>query len=390
MGTVIIKAFFINYKIKELSPQVAYISKEIAKEEYSVSKKEDFMIKAYDAYGTEMQIYVDEPPEWANVNELDVYHTLLQLIPKVNAGKEIAVLQKVYGETTESIIIGKPIIKDGRIIGTVFLLKLASDFNAVLNGFYLVFFITLAVGTLTIGLFLSIYLKEIKQLEQTRRDYIANISHELKSPIASIKALAETLSDNLVQDEDSKGKYYGIILLESNRLQKLISDMLDLSRLQSGRAALQKEIVNTGLLMQQIYDKYFMFLDDIDVKFEVTEAAMNAPDIYSNRDRILQLFNILIDNAAKFVEEGGKIVIDACANRGAVTMKVSDNGIGIEKSVLPYVFDRFFKEDKSHNKGGSGLGLSIAKEIINGLGENITVSSQVGRGTEFSFTIKRA
>ncbi|NTV88756.1 MAG: hypothetical protein HGA22_00095 [Clostridiales bacterium] len=391
MGAIIIKSFFINYKIRELSPQVSYIAREIAEGRAMVSRRAGYMVKAYDTSGVEMSgIYIDDPPEWSQVIEEDVYRTLIQAIPKISVGKDLAVLQKVQNEKLESIILGKAIIKDGKNIGTVFLMQFAGDYQAVLNGFYLVFCITLIAGTLTIILFLYFYLKEIKHLEQTKRDYIANISHELKSPIASIKALAETLSDNLAQNNEDRDKYYGIILLESNRLQKLISDMLELSRLQSGKEVFRKEVVNTGVIMRQIHDKYFTFLDDLDIRFKVTEAAMAAPDIFTNRDRLLQIFNILIDNAAKFAFEGGVITVDAAVSHGLVTMIVADNGKGIEKSVLPFIFDRFFKEDKSHNNGGSGLGLSIAKEIIDGLGESITVKSEYGKGSEFSFTVRRA
>jgi len=390
LGTLVIKALFISYKIKELSPRLAFISGEIAKGDFSVSRKNDFILKAYDAYGAEMNILSDEASGELEISENDIDATIIPYIPKVIAGGDVAYLQKINRQKSESIVIGKSIIKDGEVIGIVFLLKPASDFAAVLNGFYLVFSVTLVIGTLFIGIFLYMYIKETKQLEQTRRDYIANISHELKSPIASIKALTETLADDIVKDDDTKSKYYGIIMRESNRLQKLISDMLDLSSLQSDKTAFQKELVNAKALMQQIYEKYFVIFDDMGIKFEVTEAAKNLPDIYTNRNRILQIFNILIDNAMKFVGEDGVITIDADINREYIKMKVSDNGMGIEKAALPYIFERFYKEDKSHHKGGSGLGLSIAKEITNVLGEHIAVNSERGKGTVFSFTIRRA
>ena len=114
------------------------------------------------------------------------------------------------------------------------------------------------------------------------------------------------------------------------------------------------------------------------------------PPLFTNEDRILQLLHILMDNAFKFVQEDGKVTLDACIFRTCVRISVRDNGVGIAKDVLPYVFDRFYKEDKARNTQGSGIGLSIAKELIHGMGEKIEVTSEPGKGSEFSFTVKRS
>ena len=390
IGTFAIKTFFINYKIKELSPRLKHLAEEISTGNLDISKNTDFILKAYDVYGVEMNLFTEEVHAGFEIHQDVVSKSLTSFIPKVISGNEVASLVKIGSQSVESIVIGVPIVKNKEVTGAVFLMKPASDFNAVLNGFYLIFFVTLVLGLLLIGIFLYQYLKEIKQLEQTRRDYIANVSHELKSPIASIKALTETLADNIIQDEETKAKYYGIILKESSNLQKLIRDILELSRLQSGMMAFEKDNISTRALMQELYEKYSVILEDMDIVFDVTEKALNLPDTYTNKDRLLQVFNILIDNAIKFLSEEGRVFIDAEIYNNYIKFKVSDNGIGIEKSVLPYIFDRFYKEDKAHNKSGSGLGLSIAKEIISGLGENISVSSEYKKGTTFSFTVQRA
>jgi signal transduction histidine kinase len=390
LGTVAIKTFFINYKIKELSPRLKYFAEEIGTGNLDISKNTDFILKAYDVYGTEMIMFTNEVREGLEINQEAIYKSLTSYIPKVIAGNEVASLVKMENQSGESIVIGAPIVKNKEITGAIFLLKPASDFNAVLNGFYLIFFVTLVIGTLFIGIFMFNYLKETNQLDQTRKEYIANVSHELKSPIASIKALTETLADNIIQDDEIIAKYYGIILKESNNLQRLISDMLEMSRLQVDSIAFEKEDINSKALMLEIYEKYSVIVGEMDITFEVTEAAKDLPDIHTNKDRLLQIFNILIDNATKFICEDGRIFLDAEINSKYIKFMVSDNGVGIEKSVQPYIFDRFFKEDKAHNKSGSGLGLSIAKEIIRGLGEEISVSSESGKGTTFSFTIQRA
>lgn len=389
-GTFAIKNFFINYKIDELSPRLHYLAEEIGSGDFSISKNADFILKAYDVYGVEMDIFTDEKGEGLEIDNDLISKGLASYVPKVIAGNEVADLVKIEGQSGESIVIGAPMVKDQEVSGAVFLLKPASDFNAVLNGFYLIFFITLLVGTIFIGIFIFHYLQETKMLEQMRREYIANISHELKSPIASIKALTETLADDIIKNEETIAKYYGIILKESNNLQKLISDMLEMSRLQAGSMPFEKQNLSTNALMQELYEKYATIVGEMGIVFEVTEAAMHLPEIHTNRDRLLQLFNILIDNATKFVGEDGKIVIDAETHSRYIKFLVSDNGDGIEKSVLPYIFDRFFKEDKAHNKSGSGLGLSIAKEIIKGLGEEISVASESGKGSTFSFTVHRS
>ncbi|AHM56039.1 alkaline phosphatase synthesis sensor protein PhoR [Peptoclostridium acidaminophilum DSM 3953] len=390
MGTFVIKEFFINYKIKEMLPRLMYIAGEIGSGNSTIPKNTDFILKAYDVYGAEMNIFNDKVRKGLEIPEDVIYKSLVNHIPEVIAGNKVAILERIGNDSVESIVIGAPIVKNREVAGAVFLLKPASDFNAILNGFYLIFSVTLILGVSLIGMFLNLHLKEIKQLEQTRRDYIANVSHELKSPIASIRALTETLADNVIQDEETKAKYYGIILKESRNLQRLISDMLELSRLQSGRTAYEKKNINGGAFMRDLYEKYSVIIGDIDIAFKVTETAMNLPDIYTSRERLLQIFNILIDNAIKFIHEDGIIVVDAEIHRKHIKFSVSDNGIGIEKSGLPYIFDRFYKEDNAGNNGGSGLGLSIAKEIISGLGEEIWVSSEYGKGATFSFTVQRA
>lgn len=389
MGTIAIKTIFLNYKIQELSPRLTYITEEIARGTFVLSRNNDFILKAYDVYGVEMKLFDDEAHETAGIKETLVDQSLKQLIQKAIAGNEIAILDNIEGQSSESIIIGMPISKDNSIIGVAFLVKPASDFEAVLRGFYIVFSITLLMGTGLFGLFLTLYLKESKQMEQMRRDYVANISHELNSPIASIKALTETLADKVIQDEDTRDKYYSIILKESSQLQKLITDMLELSRLQSGKMAFRKALIHTPEMMQDLTDKYSILANELDVSFEITQNAMAAPNLYSNRDRILQVFNILLNNAFKFVGNPGSVVVDAEITRKQVKFMIIDNGAGIDKNILPYIFDRFYKEDTSHNVHGSGLGLSIAKEILTGLNETIAVSSQVGEGTTFELTIHR-
>lgn len=390
MGMVAVRSFFIRDKMKDLVPQAQHLSSRISEGSFRFSDGKDFILKAYDAEGKELDLNDSGAPVKWTVSDAGIQEDLARYIPRILAGNTVADLRAVGVLPTRSIVVGVPLITQGKITGSVFLLRPASDFQAAVNGFSLVFFCTLVVGVLIIGGFLWRYVKEIQSLEETRRDYIANISHELKSPISSITALMETLADGMVQDEETRDRYYGIVLKESYRLERLISDMLEMSRLQSGNTVFQKAVVDAGQLMRTVYEKYSVLSDDMGIRFVMTEAAKSLPLVYTSEPRIMQILNILLDNAMKFVGDDGLIEIDSETTARTVTIKVKDNGIGIDKDAIPHVFDRFYKEDRAHTSGGSGLGLAIAQEIAQGLNEKLSVTSAVGVGTTFSFTMKRA
>jgi signal transduction histidine kinase len=169
----------------------------------------------------------------------------------------------------------------------------------------------------------------------------------------------------------------------------MITEMLELSKIQSGKLSFTKQRISGKDLMRKIHDKYSVLFDELGIIFEISENAMNLPDIYSNEERILQVINILLDNARKFVSEQGLIKIEVELHNKYVLMQVIDNGSGIDQSSINRIFDRFNKSDSIINKEGNGLGLSIAKEIIEGLNEKINVYSLEGENTKFSFSIQR-
>jgi len=230
---------------------------------------------------------------------------------------------------------------------------------------------------------------ESERLEQTRRDYVANVSHELRTPLSAVRGLAEALSDGMIKTPEDQSRYYGYILRECMRLSRLIEDLLELSRLQSGTIALQKKVVELPQLLEDIRMRYATLSYDLGIGFMVTSDSM-CPPVYSNPDRIEQVLVILLDNAFKFTEEGGLVKVYTTHDETNVTVYVEDNGAGIQKEDLPHVFERFYKAEKSHSGGGTGLGLSIAREVMTLMGETISVKSEPGMGTTFSFTLKRA
>ncbi len=237
-----------------------------------------------------------------------------------------------------------------------------------------------------VGLFSDITQQE--RLERTRRDYVANVSHEMRTPLTAVRALIEPLKEGMVKDEASRMRYYDIILREVMRLSRLIADLMELSRLQSGALAIEKRRMKLDDLVYDVCERYQMIAEEHDLTFKLETDFSTLPDVYANADRVEQMLVILLDNAIKYTE-AGTVSVSAQADDDKVTISVSDTGIGIAQEDLPYVFDRFYKVDKAHSGNGSGLGLSIARELWNWMGEELTVESEKGKGTTFRFTISR-
>ncbi|MBC8532238.1 sensor histidine kinase [Gehongia tenuis] len=237
-----------------------------------------------------------------------------------------------------------------------------------------------------VGLFRDV--TEAERLEQTRRDYVANVSHELKTPVASIRAMTETLEDGLIKDEEKRQHYYGNMLKETMRLSRLIDDLLELSRLQSGSIALHKDRVDVGEIVADVADRYQGMAKKAGLSFKL---EMPSEDLvaYTNGDRVEQILIILLDNAVKYTPEGG-IGLGALDEGNCLRLYVKDTGTGISGKDLEHVFDRFYKVDKAHATTGTGLGLSIAKEILKLMDEDIWAESEPGEGACFSFTLHKA
>jgi len=225
---------------------------------------------------------------------------------------------------------------------------------------------------------------ELENLETMRKDYVANVSHELRSPLTSIRGLIEPLMDSIVTNEEDVKKYYKIIYQESLRLSRLVDDIMELSRLQTNEAVIDKTSVNLNSIIEMVYERYKLLDEDINLIYN----PVLLPTVYTNYDRIEQILVILIDNAFKFTPKGGTIEIFSEIRENDVLVTVKDTGVGITEKDLPFVFDRFYKSDKSRSKKGSGLGLSIVKEILNIMGEKIEVKSEYGLGSEFEFTVR--
>jgi signal transduction histidine kinase len=232
---------------------------------------------------------------------------------------------------------------------------------------------------------------ESERLEQTRRDYVANVSHELRTPLTALRGLVEPLTDGMVKNETDRKRYYGIILHETMRLSRLIDDMLELSRLQARTLAFKTFPFDLNSLLSELEAKFGPVMKEENLSFKVEYKTGALPTVMGNPDRVEQILVILMDNAKKYTPSGGSITISTeySEKTNQVLVSVIDTGQGIHEYDIDHIFDRFYKADRARGKKGTGLGLSIAKELLNYMGETISVASQYGEGTTFTFTLKR-
>lgn len=232
-------------------------------------------------------------------------------------------------------------------------------------------------------------ISEAQQVEQLRRDYVANVSHELRTPLTGIRGMVEPLIDGCYETEEERLECYRIIWKETIRLEKLVGEMLDMSRLQEGRVKVELEPLELPGILDSAVRGMKPIADDAGVALSVdTDGSRLA--CMGNEDRITQVLVILIDNALSFTPRGGSVTVFAQDGEEEVLVGVRDTGCGIEPKDLPMIFDRFYKVDKSRmGTVGTGLGLSIAKLLTQLMGGDITVKSEVGVGSEFVFTLKK-
>lgn len=227
-------------------------------------------------------------------------------------------------------------------------------------------------------------------LEQTRREYVANVSHELRTPLTALRALIEPLRDGLIKTEEQRQETYSIILRETMRLSRLVDDMLELSRLQSGRLALEKVRFHIEPLLQETASTYAAKASSTGhlLVLDLGETDTELPTVLGNPDRTEQVLVAFLNNAFTYTPAGTNITIRAQAREDHLLITVEDNGPGIASADLPNLFERFYKADKSHGgSSGTGLGLAIAREVMDRLGEEIFAENRPNGGAKFAFTL---
>ncbi len=224
-------------------------------------------------------------------------------------------------------------------------------------------------------------ISEKERLEQMRKDFIANVSHEFRTPLTIIRGNVESIVDEIVPQEDMSD-YHNTILKETYRLERMVKDLLDLSKLESGKVELNLQSIDVNMIIKDTLRSMRTLINskDIVIKMNLQEKM---PPLFSDYDKLKQLLIIFIDNSIKFSHKKGEIVLSTFLENENIFISIKDNGIGIPKGDLPYLGERFYKVDKSRNflKDGNGIGLSIAKNLVKILNGNFAVESEIDNGT---------
>jgi len=221
--------------------------------------------------------------------------------------------------------------------------------------------------------------------QKSQRDFVANVSHELKTPLTSIQGFAQAILDDTASTPEARTQAALIIYNESGRMHRMALDLLDLARLEAGTADLQMSDVDLKVLLQGIVDKFTPQARKANVALRLN-VSTNLPAVTGDGDRLAQVFTNIVDNALKFTSPNGTITLSAKKTGVEMEVSVADTGLGIPDDALPYLFDRFYQVDPSRaggEKHGAGLGLAIVKEIVEAHGGKIGVRSQAGQGTTF-------
>ncbi|WP_238904661.1 ATP-binding protein [Clostridium sp. YIM B02506] len=226
---------------------------------------------------------------------------------------------------------------------------------------------------------------DIRRLENIRSQFVANVSHELKTPLTSIKGFAETLK--YVKDDENRERFLNIINDEAERLTRLINDILTLSNIEQ-----KGDVFKEEFFPNDVIDDVFILMNNLieDKKIKLEFENNNTKYLYGSRDGFKQMLINLIENAIKYSEEGDKVTFRSYNLDSKLVIEVEDTGCGIPESEIPRIFERFYRVDKARSraKGGTGLGLAIVKHIVKNFNGDITVNSVLGKGSNFIVKIK--
>jgi len=302
--------------------------------------------------------FIDSSPEGRKPLEVIRNNAIQEIVDRVLHENREVITQEVSISIPEQktiMINGVPIVKDNVIEGAVFV------FHDI---------------------------TELKRLEEIRKDFVANVSHELRTPISSIKGYAETLLDGKADNEDTVKEFLSIIYQDSNRLANLIDDLLDLSKIESGKMKMDFEPLEILPIVSRCVNVLDKSAKDKTLSIKLDIPA-DLSKVLGDHKRLSQVFLNLLDNAIKYTPEGGSITVNATNKEQIVQIDISDTGIGIAEKDLPRIFERFYRVDKARSRelGGTGLGLSIVKHIIQAHNGQVWVQSTLGQGSTFSFTI---
>ncbi|WP_300120672.1 cell wall metabolism sensor histidine kinase WalK [uncultured Enterococcus sp.] len=231
---------------------------------------------------------------------------------------------------------------------------------------------------------------EQEQNERDRREFVSNVSHELRTPLTSMRSYIETLSEGAWQDQEMAPRFLKITLDETDRMIRMINDLLDLSRMDNGNLKLNLEMVNFNELVNFVLDRFDVIISNGDKKYKIIREFTQRPlFVEVDADRMIQVIDNIMNNAIKYSPDGGKITIRLMETHNNVILSISDQGLGIPKKDLSRIFDRFYRVDKARarKQGGTGLGLAISKEVVKALGGTIWATSIENYGSTFYISL---
>lgn len=237
-------------------------------------------------------------------------------------------------------------------------------------------------------------LAEVHRLERVQQEFLANVSHELSTPLTAVRLLAETLEDTIDTDPDKAQQFVEKIEKEVQYLTDLVAELLELSRIESGQVSMTMEPIESAQIVREVMARMLPLAQRHRVRL-LTDIEQGTTCVAADSKHITRVLVNLVHNAIKFTPSGGKIVIGTAPQNGQQRFFVQDTGIGIRAEDLPRIFERFFKTDRARSKadfigpggGGTGLGLAIARQVVEAHGGRITASSLVGEGSTFTFTL---
>ncbi|TDB68882.1 sensor histidine kinase [Arundinibacter roseus] len=234
-------------------------------------------------------------------------------------------------------------------------------------------------------------IEELKKLEQFRREFLADVSHELKTPIFAAQGFIHTLIDGAIDDEKVRDRFLKKAAKSLDGLDALVKDLVTLSQMETGAIKMNLDRVNLRVLTEDILDRLEKIAQDRNVTLKIKPDKLTEVWVKADAMRIEQVMINLIENAIKYNNDGGKVIIHFDEDKKSYAVSVRDNGPGIPPEHLTRIFERFYRVEKSRSKerGGTGLGLAIVKHILNGHGSTIAVKSQVEKGTTFTFKLEK-
>jgi two-component system, OmpR family, phosphate regulon sensor histidine kinase PhoR len=306
---------------------------------------------------------------FADILELDVP-------PKPGSALVEVVRQTELIEAVRQVLAGEPRVEAEIVTGTLRQHFFAATVAAVRAGE-------------TLGAVVVLHdITDLRKLERVRRDFVANVSHEFKTPLTAIQGFSETLLAGAIDDPQNRERFLGIILEHSRRLARLTDDLLKLSSMDADRLELEIRRVSVSELIESCLETTQHRAAEKEIQVELDQTG-DLPDIAGDRRRLAEILQNLLDNATQYTLPGGRITLNAVTRDADVVFTVSDTGIGIPKSDQSRIFERFYRVDaaRSREAGGTGLGLAIAKHLVEVHGGRIWVDSEIGQGSQFHFSV---